>query len=80
MHNGSMPLILATAFPEEAALAQGGFFFFTTKHSLNHHFKNHNPCHCHPPRPNAPTDYPQFHWKRLHAVQAGNRARLKNPR
>jgi hypothetical protein len=29
MHNGLMPLIPATALPEKATLAQGGFFTFT---------------------------------------------------
>jgi hypothetical protein len=57
MHNDPMPLNIATASQQKAALAQGGFFAFAMHGLLPSLFMSHIPCHCHPHPPNLPTGY-----------------------
>jgi hypothetical protein len=51
MHNDPMPLNIATASPQKAALAQGGFFAFAMHGFLPSSFMSLNPCLCPLPLP-----------------------------
>jgi hypothetical protein len=55
MHNDPMPLNIATASPQKAALAHGGFFAFALHGFPPSSFMSLNPCLCPLPRPNPLT-------------------------
>jgi hypothetical protein len=57
MHNDPMPLNIATASPQKAALAQGGFFVVAMHGFLPSSIMSLNPCLCHLPPPNPLTGY-----------------------
>jgi hypothetical protein len=57
MHNDPMPLNIATASPQKAALAQGGFFACAMNGLITSSFMSLNPCLCHLPPPNPLIGY-----------------------
>jgi hypothetical protein len=72
-----MPLILATAFTEKAALAQGGFFTFTARFFSTLPLKSQTTCHFLPPRQSVLIVSLLKPSILLHAVPAGHNERLK---
>jgi hypothetical protein len=74
---GLMPLILATAFTEKAALAQGGFFTFTARFFSTSPFKSQTTCHFLPPRQSVLIASLPKHLTLQRAVPAGRNESLK---
>jgi hypothetical protein len=72
-----MPLILATAFTEKAALAQGGFFTFTARFFSTLPLKSHTTCHFLPPRPSVLIAFLPKPSILQRAVPAGHNESLK---